>query len=745
MARKSWPFSFGPCPVWVQGPPRLWESPAFRGRFVVEVITNRRNTLMVVKRLESIMRYFFLLFLIAIPAYAQERTHNITPEDYFSLNTVMETSVSPDGRHIVYSLSTWDKAEDNRKSDLWIVPNHLKGPAQRLTFDRANDHQVRWSVNGESIYFLGNRKKPGATKAPFDGSTQIWKLKLVRMFPDNQFDLEGLEPQAITKVEGGVTGFDYSPLAHSVFYSTDKTFADQDEFSKLRAATKLEYGHGVRKVSEIHRLSLSTWRSEKIVDDSRYIRGFTSSPDGARIAMVSAHDDTVLKSEGESRVDLWENGKITTPPTDTYRRNPKNSPNAWLENLCWNHTGTRFAFTAVHDAFPAEVITVSLNGSEWTPRVVERKDGIQVVGYGRGLGNSMNWVAEDELLFLGEKNGDSGYIFHNATSGSIVSKIEKGKVINGSSLPGGKLLPHLESSPTSFGKIVLPAGGAKLPGGELFDPNPHTAKWKIPTVQHITWTAPDGTRVGGVLELPYGYKKGERLPLVVAIHGGPTTSTKADLSFDPHNGRLYFAAAGYAVLLPNYRGSTGYGDKFVTDLIGRENDIEVKDILAGIQHLVKEGIADENRVGCMGWSNGGYLTNCLITLKDSPVRFRAASSGAGIVDTVAEWGFNDEPAYPIVFKKGLPWEQPEIYKKTSPTYQLGNVTTPTLVHVGGGDERCPPGHSRMLYRALKENLKVPTELLVYPGEPHGLSKMSNRKAKMEWDLAWFGRYLKEAK
>jgi dipeptidyl aminopeptidase/acylaminoacyl peptidase len=173
------------------------------------------------------------------------------------------------------------------------------------------------------------------------------------------------------------------------------------------------------------------------------------------------------------------------------------------------------------------------------------------------------------------------------------------------------------------------------------------------------------------------------------------------------------------------------------DLIGKENDLDVNDILAGVDHLVAEGIADPERLAVSGWSNGGYLTNCILTKTN---RFKAAISGAGIVDAVMEFGSNDEPAYTIVFKKGFPWDNPAGYHKASSTYQLDKIKTPTLIHVGANDERCPPGHSRMLYRALKEYNRVPTELVVYPGEAHGIMKYRNRRAKLDWDLAWLQRY-----
>ncbi len=678
------------------------------------------------------MRWTCILFLVLTPAALAQspvRTHDVTLDDYFTLAAITQISVSPTGQQVAFTEARWDKADNLRKSDLWIVSTGAKHELKRLTFDRANDRSAKWTEDGQTIYFIGNRRREGEKKPPYDGSSQVWRISIA-----------GGDPVAVTRVAGGISGYDIANGGAQLYYSVDKTHHDSDEFAKLRSQYKADYGHGIRTVSEIHRLDTRTWHDEKVVDTTRYIREFVSTRDGSKIAMVTAFDDTVVKSEGESRVDIWESGKVVTPPTDPYRANA-HSPHAWLENLTWNPSGTRFAFTAIFDAYPAEVVIGTKSTENWDVSLAPREGKWELVGYGRAIGAPVQWVSDTEYLVQTEK---AGLIlpFKNT-----VGKVE------GISLSPSDAMQAFEPLPGAVGTYVGLRGSIGMPEIVLFGakservylPNPATEKWKSPSIQHITWKAPDGKTVGGVLELPFGYKKGDRLPLVVGIHGGPTTSTKADLNFDPHNGRMYFTVNGYATLFPNYRGSTGYGDSFVTDLVGNENDIEVNDIIAGVQHLVKEGIADPNRVGVMGWSNGGYLTNCLITRKELPFKLRAASSGAGIVDTVAEWGFNDEPAYPKVFKKGHPWESPELYRKSSPTYDLGNVKTPTLIHVGGNDVRCPPGHSRMLFRALKEYQKVPTELIEYPGEPHGLTKMTHRKAKMEWDIAWFDKYLKNAK
>ena len=268
--------------------------------------------------------------------------------------------------------------------------------------------------------------------------------------------------------------------------------------------------------------------------------------------------------------------------------------------------------------------------------------------------------------------------------------------------------------------------------------NPQVDTWLLPQIEIVTWTSGDGARVQGILELPPGHRPSDGpLPMIVEIHGGPTSATRYELQFQIY-GRTLMASSGYALLSPNYRGSIGYGDRFLTDLIGHENDLDVDDILTGVDAMVERGIADPERLGVMGWSNGGFLTNCLLIRTN---RFKAASSGAGVLDQGLQWSAQDTPGHNINFMQGLPWKVADAYRAASPLWNLGAVTTPTLIHVGGNDERVPPVHSRALYRGLRQYLGVPTELVVYPGEEHTLSRSTHRKAKMEWDLAWFAHYL----
>lgn len=268
--------------------------------------------------------------------------------------------------------------------------------------------------------------------------------------------------------------------------------------------------------------------------------------------------------------------------------------------------------------------------------------------------------------------------------------------------------------------------------------NPQVDTWLLPQISIVKWSAPDGTLLEGILELPPKYDKSQGpLPLVVQIHGGPTAATPYALQHRSY-GRSTFAANGWALFSPNYRGSTGYGDKFLTDLVGHEHDIEVQDIMSGVDYLIEQGIVDGDKMAVMGWSNGGYLTNALITHSD---RFKAASSGAGVFDQRLQWILEDTPGHVINFMQGLPWEQVEAYNKGSSLTQANKIKTPTLIHIGEGDERVPLGHAQGLYRTLYHYLNVPVELVVYPDEGHGLSQYDHRQTKMDWDQKWFEHYV----
>jgi dipeptidyl aminopeptidase/acylaminoacyl peptidase len=678
------------------------------------------------RRLAAIALCLGLAVAATARAQAPARTHDITVDDYFTQADLFSIALSPDGNYVAYTEGRWQKSTDDRKTDLWVV--HCKGgPPRRLTFDRASDRAPQWDAASGHIYFLGNRKREGEKRPPYDGKAQVWRIAV-----------GGGEPQAVTRVEGGVEMFGLSYGANVLYYVKSAEHVG-GPFKHLREQFKhLEYGHGVDHFSQVWKLDLQTWREEKVIDAHRVIKEMAVTHDGQRVAMITTPDDKVVSFEGRSRVDVYDakTKKTTTLPDKVFRADAP-SPYGWLEHLACSPDGQRLAFNVIFDGYPAEVILADLKSQPATMATLARPPDLHVKGYGSPVG----WSADSRnLLFLGERKArvhlyEASEPF--APSPNLRAWTTGDRVVEAFSVARVDLQPAaILASPTAFPDVYLLDKAGKSPQ-RLTKVNPQADTWKLPKLSVFTWKGPDGTPVEGILELPPDHKPGKPLPLVVEIHGGPTTAAYHKLQYWIY-GRTLLPAKGYALLTPNYRGSTGYGDKFLTDLVGHENDRDVGDILAGVDALVEAGIADPERLAVSGWSNGGYLTNCLIT---KTTRFKAAISGAGIVDALMEFGSNDEPAYTIVFKQGFPWTSAARYQKASPSYQLNKVRTPTLIHVGGNDERCPPGHSRMLYRVLKEYVHVPTELLVYPGEPHGLMKYRNRRAKMEWDLAWLERYV----
>ena len=683
-----------------------------------------------------------LAFVSLAPAEAPERTHAITIDDYFTLATPVEVAVSPDGKHVAYTEARWQKSTNDRKTDLWVVQSK-DGVPRRLTSDRVGARSIRWGANGKSVYYLGQHKRAAEKESPYDGTPQVWRVSLS----------EG-RSTPITRVPKGVAAYQIDAKATALYYVVNVPAEPTGPFAMLKKETKdIDYGDGTsHEKSQVWKLDLRTWREEKILDDGRTIREMSLSPDGGALAIITTPDDTVVSFEGQSRVEVLDpKREKTTVIWDVADRAGAPSKFGWLEHLAFG-PGGKVAFNVIYDGYPAEVTIANSYfdarmpiGSKVSPFKVKRPAGVQIKGYGSPLA----WRG-DRICYVGENSSGAARLYEadakegGASEPSPITA-DAGRLVVSAFALEGKSAALVAASPETFGEVYAYTHNPLTPDApklgklqRLTELNPQTATWKLPKVSAVTWKGANGETVRGVLELPADAKPGVPMPLVVAIHGGPTTSVPCQMEFNPYEGRCFLSAKGYAVLCPNYRGSTGNGDKFTTDLVGKENDIEVEDILKGVDAMVAQKIADPNRLAVMGWSNGGYLTNCLIA---KTTRFKAASSGAGIVDTVMEWGSNDEPAYMNALKGGLPWEKPDVYRRTSPLYHFDKIETPTLIHVGGNDVRCPPAHSRTLYRALKLYNKVPTQLVTYKGEPHGLTKYANRKAKMTWDLAWFERYV----
>ena len=292
--------------------------------------------------------------------------------------------------------------------------------------------------------------------------------------------------------------------------------------------------------------------------------------------------------------------------------------------------------------------------------------------------------------------------------------------------------------PTTPGDVwTMPAdGGTPTQITHVFD---YLAReFNLPRQEKTEWKGADGARIEGLLSYPLDYEEGKKYPLVVQSHGGMAASDK--FGFGRWSNYIQvLAAKGYAVLRANYRGSGGYGSEFQRDMVGRYFNNSHLDVMAGVDHVIEMGIADPDHMVKKGWSAGGYMTNKIITFTD---RFKAASSGAGMVNWISFYSQSDIHYFRAYWLGGSPWQKDapiDNFWEQSPLAHIANVKTPTIIFVGENDVRVPPEQSIELYRALKYN-GVPTRLYIAPREPHGFGELRHRLFKMNAELEWFEKY-----
>ncbi|MGS0696011.1 prolyl oligopeptidase family serine peptidase [Shewanella sp. 0m-4] len=667
------------------------------------------------------------LFGSSFSAMAVERTHDISIDDFFDIGNMGAVTLSPNGRQAVWLESRWDKELDKSQRDLWLVDTQSRQP-KRLTFTNESESSPQWSPDGEYVYYLGKIKQEGA-KAPFNGKTQVFRLSI-----------SSGDSQPMTKEAEGVTGFELSHDGKSLYFLTTKTTTDKDQWAAMRADHSApKYGHGEQKTNPLYQLDLEHFKQTLLLDDDKVVWEFKVSQDGSKIARITTTDNELVFLEGWSDVEIFDTTtQQNSVLADTQWRDNAPSPYGWLLGLAWQDNNTELAFRIDFDGHPGQLFIADAKATDKPSLEISRPDDVTLNS------SDLTWRPNsDEICYRGADHGRVKLFcteIDDGEQGDTRSVIPGDMVIGSYSFSqNGKSVAFSHNGLDHFSDMfIADANSSRAKAKRITNINPQVDSWKLPQVSIVKWTAPDGAVVEGILDLPAGYKKEDGpLPLIVQIHGGPTSATPYALQHRSY-GRSTFTANGWALLSPNYRGSTGYGDKFLTDLVGREHDIEVNDIMAGVDQLISDGVVDGDKMAVMGWSNGGYLTNAIISTNN---RFKAASSGAGVFDQRLQWMLEDTPGHVINFMEGLPWEKPAAYDHGSSLTHANNIKTPTLIHIGEGDQRVPLGHAQGLYRALQHYLNVPVELVVYPDEGHGLSKYQHRKAKMEWDQKWFNHYV----
>ena len=666
-----------------------------------------------------------LLLVLGIPLDAAAQRRPVTIDDQFRFMDVGSPEISPDGEWILYTLTTTDVAADRRNSDIWKVKWDGSERTQ-LTFTNENENAPRWSPDGKYISFLSSR--PGPTRG-----TQVWVL-----------DRSGGEARQLTQLRGGLTSYDWSPDSKRLVIvkrhgdeTTDEPAEGEgrggaarplkpiviDKYQFKRDGPTYLTGNARNR---IFIYDIATQKAELLAADQDANGGYDESepawsPDGSRIAFVSNHD---ANWERTRNADVF---VADAKPGSSSRKLTTFAGADGSGGLAWSPDGKSIAYGQgsepkfnFHSFARLTVVAVDGGAPRALTETLDR--GTSVAGFIEDGKSILITVTDDRTVYLAKVP---------VAGGSVQRLVSGPRVIGQPSLAKGRMVATSSTS-TEPGELYAIEGSALR---KLSSHNDAVVSGlQLQPAEDIAFKSKDGTEIHALLTKPLGYVAGRRYPTLVRIHGGPTAQDAHSFAFE----RQIFAANGYVVVNINYRGSSGRGAKFSEAIFADWGNLEVADVLAGVDHLVAAGIADPDRLGIGGWSYGGLLTDYVIA---SDTRFKAAISGAGSANHISLYG-HDQYTFLYDNEFGYPWKNLDLWVKFSyPFFKADRITTPTLFMGGQDDFNVPILGSEQMYQALK-TMNVPTQLVVYPGQNHGLTRVPFLRDRMERYLAWYGKYLK---
>lgn len=663
------------------------------------------------------------LALAPAPGLAQR---NLGVADIFALPDLSEPRVSPDGEQAAYLVDSVDLEADESSSALHVVELRT-GETRRLTAPDRSDSHPRFSPDGRQLAFLSSRP---AKSGDDDPKAQVWA-----------YDLRGGDAQPLTEVEQGVESFEWSPDSQRlVLVLRDRdpdevdTEGDDDEEKRPRPIVterrqfKRDYrGYLTARYTHLYAWSLADRKLTQLTSGDQDDSEPAWRPDGKAIAFTSNRtgDQDANQDTNVFVVEVGEDGSSGALRQVTTNAGADGSP-------AWSPDGTTIAYlTQIEPRLmwyaTQHLATVPAAGGRETVLTASLDRFVYAPSFS---------ADGQEILFLLEESGEQHVAAIPVVGGAqrAIRRLTSGpRMVSAFHQSRSGRIAALLSEPHLPIEIFTIDATAKEPPQRVTRTHETLiGELRLGEVREVTVQSADGTPIETFLTLPPDYEAGRRYPTILWIHGGPVG--QYDWGFDFQS--QLFAAHGYVVVRPNPRGSSGYGQDFCKAIFADWGNKDYDDVIAAVDHAVAAGLADPDRLGVGGWSYGGMLTDNVIV---KTTRFAAAISGAGEGLNISNYG-HDHYQLEWEVELGLPWENRELWEKLSPFNQIEKVTTPTLFMGGALDWNVPILGSEQMYQALKR-LGRTTQLVVYPGEHHGISRPSFQRDRLERYLGWYARFL----